>query len=106
MLRIESQRNDGHYAIVLHGSVAGEWVSLLDRYWRSICDDVPSARIKVVLTDVVFIDHDGEHLLERMWRQGVELEAHGCMNRHMIDRIRMQVRRPASRAPGGRSQPS
>ncbi len=101
MLRIESARNDGHYAIVLHGSIAGEWVSLLDRYWRSIGDDVPASRIKVVLTDVSFIDHDGEHLLERMWRQGVELEAYGCMNRHVIDRIRMRSRRPARRPPSG-----
>ncbi len=101
MLRIESERNDGHYAIVLHGSIAGEWVSLLDRYWRSIGDDLPSARIKVVLNDVSFIDRHGEQLLERMWRQGVELEAYGCMNRHVIDRIRMRSRRPARRPPGG-----
>lgn len=102
MLRIESERRADCYAIVLHGSIAGEWVALLDRYWRSIADDVPSARIKVVLTDVSFIDHDGERLLERMWRQGVELEAHGCMNRHVIDRIRMHSGRPAGRPHGGR----
>ena len=97
MLKIEYERHDGHYAIVLHGSVAGEWVSLLDRYWRSIAEDVPSASINVVLTDVSFIDHDGERLLERMWREGVELEAHGCMNRHVIDNIRAQRRRPIRR---------
>ncbi len=102
MLRIESERNDGHHAIVLHGSIAGEWVSLLDRCWRSIAEDAPSAGIKVVLTDVLFIDYDGERLLERMWRQGVELEAYGCMNRHVIDRIRTQARRPANRPDGVR----
>jgi hypothetical protein len=102
MLRIESERNDGHHAIVLHGSIAGEWVSLLDRYWRSIADDARSVRIEIVLTDVSFIDYDGERLLERMWRQGVELEAYGCMNRHVIERIRTQARRPASRPDGGR----
>ncbi len=95
MLRIERERRGAGCAIVLHGSLAGEWVSLLDRYWRSIADDEPSARIEVVLTDVVFIDHDGERLLERMWWHGVELEARGCMNRYVIDRIRTQSRRPA-----------
>lgn len=94
MLRIESERHADRHAIVLHGSIAGEWVSLLDRYWRSMADDVSSARIDVVLTDVVFIDHDGERLLERMWREGVELEACGCLNRHVIDKIRAQRRRP------------
>ena len=102
MLRVESEQHADRYAIVLHGSIAGEWVSLLDRYWRSTANDVPSARVKVVLTDVSFIDHDGERLLEQMWRQGVELEACGCMNRHIIERIRMHSRRPAGRPHGGR----
>ncbi len=97
MLRIEYEQRGGYYAIVLHGSVAGEWVSLLERYWRSITEDRPSATIKVVLTDVSFIDHDGERLLERMWRDGVEIEAHGCMNRAVIDRIRSQRKRSVSR---------
>ncbi len=97
MLRIEYEQHGGHFAIVLHGSIAGEWVSLLDRYWRSIVEDLPSARVNVVLTDVSFIDHDGERLLERMWRRGVELEAYGCMNRHVIDKIRAQRRRPVRR---------
>ncbi len=97
MLRIEYEQQADRYAIVLHGSIAGEWVSLLDRYWRSIADSVPSPRIKVVLTDVSFIDHEGERLLEQMWREGVELEACGCMNRHLIDRIRARRRRPTRR---------
>jgi hypothetical protein len=101
MLRIGYAQDDGHCAIVLEGSVAGEWVSLLDRTWRSIADDTPPARIKVVLTDVSFIDRDGERLLERMWREGVELEASGCMNRHVIDRIRAQRGRPGGRRPEG-----
>ena len=96
-MRIEYGQQGDHFAIVLHGTVAGEWVSLLERYWGAIMDDVPSARIKVVLTDVSFIDHDGERLLERMWRQGSELEAYGCMNRHVIDNIRGQRRRPIGR---------
>ena len=97
MLRIEYEGHDGRYAIVLHGSIAGEWVSLLERYWRAIAEDVPSERIKVVLTDVSFIDAEGERLLEQMWRHGAELEAHGCMNRHVIDNIRAQRRRPVGR---------
>ena len=94
MLRIEYEQQGGHVAIVLHGSIAGEWVSLLERYWAAMMDDAPSARIRVVLTDVSFIDHDGERMLGRMWRRGAELEAHGCMNRHVIDNIRAQRRRP------------
>ncbi len=102
MLRIEYEQHGRHYVIVLHGSIAGEWVSLLDRYWRSIADAAPPASIKVVLTDVAFIDRDGERLLDRMWREGVELEASGCMNRHVIDRIRTQSGRSARGLQGDR----
>ncbi len=100
MLRIGYEQAEGHCAIVLQGRIAGEWVSLLDRSWRSVAGDMPSARVKVVLTDVSFIDRDGERLLERMWREGVELEANGCMNRHVIDRIRALRGRPGGRLQG------
>lgn len=32
----------------------------------------------------------GERLLERTWRRGVEFVASGCMNRHVVERIREQ----------------
>jgi hypothetical protein len=95
MLRIETEERGDHCTIALHGSIAGEWVPLLDRYWRRIADSAPAARVKAVLTDVSFIDPDGERLLERMCRSGVELVASGCMNRHLIARIRRRCERAA-----------
>ena len=87
MLRIEIEQHDDLVTIALHGSVAGDWVALLDRCWQRIADTLPSPKVKTVLTDVSFIDADGEQLLERMSRGGVELVGTGCMNRHVIDRI-------------------
>jgi hypothetical protein len=55
--------------------------------------------VKLEVTDVSFIDQDGERRLERVWREGVELETSGCMNRHVIDRIRTQFRQLARRPP-------
>jgi hypothetical protein len=88
MLRIEMEQHGDLFTIALHGSVAGDWVAVLDRCWQRIADTLPSPRVKAVLTDVSFIDPDGEQLLERMSRRGVELVGTGCMNRHVIDRIR------------------
>jgi hypothetical protein len=94
MLRIETEQQGDTYTITLHGSVADQWVPLLERHWRSIADNVPAANVTTVLSDVVFIDWNGERLLERMWRRGVDLVATGCLNRHVVDRIQRRGRRP------------
>ena len=88
MLRIVTQQHGDRFTLALHGSVAGEWVSLLDCYWQSLVRSVPSAQVTAELSDVSFIDRDGERLLERMWCGGVELVASGCRNRHVVARIR------------------
>ncbi len=51
-------------------------------------DDVPSAKLTLVLSNVDFIDPDGEQLLHRMADDDVEFVAAGCMNRYVIDRLK------------------
>lgn len=111
MLRIVTEQLGSAHRISLHGRVAGEWVALLEQAWRSIVDEIPSAKVTVVLSDVSFIDVEGERLLEGMWRRGAAFVASGCMNRCVIDRIEGQsaagkeARAPSSRdAPRGSSK--
>jgi hypothetical protein len=87
MLRIVSDERDGLCTITLHGKLAGDWVPVLDRFWQGLSPSVPSASVTAVLSNVSFIDAEGERLLERMWRAGVRLVASGCMNRHVVERI-------------------
>ena len=60
---------------------------MLEQHWRSIMDDRPSATVTVVLSNVDFIDADGEALLRRMADQGAEFVSSGCMNRYVIERL-------------------
>lgn len=87
MLRIVTEQQGDSCTISLHGRVAGEWVGLLERYWQTLREKLPTARITAVLADVSFIDGKGERLLERMSRQGVQFVVSGCMNRHVIEKI-------------------
>ena len=87
MLRIVTEQRGDHFTLLLHGKVAGEWVPELERYWRSIQDAVPGARVTVAFSDVSFIDGGGEKLVERMWREGTEFIVSGCLIRYLIDRI-------------------
>jgi len=98
MLRVITDRRGDRYRLDLHGTLGGEWVSVLEQHWRSILDDVPSAELTLVLSNVAFIDADGERLLQRMAEEDVEFVVAGCMNRYVIDRLKSGVRA----AEGGR----
>jgi hypothetical protein len=97
MLRVITESQGDRYRLDLHGTLGGEWVSVLEQHWRSILDHVPSAKLTLVLSNVAFIDPNGEQLLHRMADAGIEFVVVGCMNRYVIDRLK-----PRGRAAEGR----
>jgi hypothetical protein len=87
MLRIITEQQGNAFHLDLHGTLADEGVMILERHWRGIVEKVPSSIVDVALSNVVFIDAHGERLLRRMAEHGVALNAAGCMNRYVIERI-------------------
>jgi len=88
MLRVITVRHRGAYRLELHGMLGGEWVPLLEKHWRAIVDGGgESAKVTVVLSNVDFIDSDGERLLQRMADAGVRFVVSGCMNRYVVDKL-------------------
>jgi hypothetical protein len=98
MLRVITERQGDSYRLDLHGTLGGEWVAVLEQHWRSITHAVPSAKVRLVLSNVEFIDPEGEQLLQRMADEDVEFIVAGCMNRFVVDRLKPTVRA----AEGGR----
>lgn len=88
MLRVITISSGSRFRLELHGMLGGAWVPLLEQHWRAIANCTPSASITVVLSDVEFIDPDGERLVQRMSESGVAFVAQGCMNRHVIEKAR------------------
>lgn len=88
MLRVITDRQGDRYTLHLHGTLGGDWVAVLEQLWRSIMDDVPSAKLTLELSNVDFIDPDGEQLLQRMADDDVEFVVAGCMNRYVIDSLK------------------
>lgn len=88
MLRVITDRQGDVNRLELQGMLGGEWVPLLERIWREVLDDVPDGRVTLVLSDVDFIDADGERLLRRMAESGVQFEVSGCMNRYVVENLR------------------
>jgi hypothetical protein len=88
MLRVITERQGDSYRLDLHGTLGGEWVGVLEQHWRSIMREVPAAKVRLVLSNVEFIDADGEQLLQRMADTDVEFIVAGCMNRFVVDRLK------------------
>jgi hypothetical protein len=88
MLRVITKQLGNAFRLELHGLLGGDWVPLLEQHWQSMVRDSPSAKVTVVLSDVEFIDRDGECLLQRMAESGVHFMATGCMNRYVVEKLK------------------
>lgn len=88
MLKITEQRSiePESLSLVLEGRVAGPWVEELSIYCREISKAQRRCTM-IDLTGVTFIDDGGKALLARLWRQGMELRASGCLTRCVVDEI-------------------
>ncbi len=88
MLRVITERRGDTYRLELHGTLGGEWVPMLAQHWRGIVGTMESAKVTLVLSNVHFIDAEGERLLKRMADCGTEFVVEGCMNRYVIEKLR------------------
>jgi anti-anti-sigma regulatory factor len=88
MLKITKHRDVGSESVslMLEGRLAGPWVEELETCWRQMATNTPSHRV-IDLTGVTFVDADGKALLTRLWQQGAELRAAGCLTRCIVEEI-------------------
>jgi len=88
MLKITGQRGAASdtMSLILEGRLAGPWVEELNSYWRQMAASQQS-RTVIDLTGVTFVDAEGKALLTRMWQQGAELRAVGCLTKCIVEEI-------------------
>jgi hypothetical protein len=87
MLRIITTGRGNTFHLELHGAVAGEFITVLERHWRGILEQAPTATLSIGLSNVEFIDPAAEQLLRRMSDCGVQFDGGGCLNRYVIEKI-------------------
>jgi ABC-type transporter Mla MlaB component len=88
MLKITEQQDVGSdsMSLMLEGRLAGPWVmELHECIVQASANQRRCARID--LGGVTFIDGDGKALLARLWREGAELRASGCLTRCVVEEI-------------------
>ena len=88
MLKITGKKDavPASMLIILEGKLAGPWVEELNSYWRQMSVNQQSCAV-IDLTGVTFIDANGKALLTRLWHQGAELRAAGCLTRCIVEEI-------------------
>ena len=98
MLKITEQRGTevDSLTLVLEGRLAGPWVEELQASWHALSAN-GHHHVVINLADVTYIDAEGKTLLARLWRQGAELRASGCLTRCVVEEIRRNE-------PGGPSE--
>lgn len=88
MLRITEQRDTAPNSrlFILEGRLIGPWVEELQACSKGLSAGC-CRRTTIDLTGVTFIDTKGKMLLARLWKQGVELRASGCLTRSLVEDI-------------------
>jgi anti-anti-sigma regulatory factor len=87
VLKITVGETDEITKFTLEGKLSGPWVKELDRVWVASRASSQAKLVAVDISGVTFIDSEGQQLLARMYRRGAKIEASGCMNRGIVERI-------------------
>lgn len=86
MLKITLSETSRGTTFILSGRLAGPWVDELRRCWLNKEAGRP-APYHVDLREVTFIDEAGTTLLSQMHREGITIEASGCLTRAIVQRL-------------------
>ncbi len=97
MLRITQAQTETEQTWTVCGQLAGPWVGELRACWERGREVAAGARIVVNLSDVTFIDENGEKLLSEMRRAGTEFVAAGVATKDLLKNLRTRGERPLRR---------
>ena len=95
MLKITVRIEGGIIILALEGRLAGPWVKELELCWRTADGVERNHHVRVDLSSVTFIDEEGKYLLKRMYREGADLAASGCLNKCIVEGIRQAEEKKA-----------
>jgi ABC-type transporter Mla MlaB component len=87
VLKITVESAEGTTTFRLEGKLTGPWVQELERSWHAATVNCGGKCVKVDLSDVTYVDAEGQRLLSRMHREGVRLQASDILTKSIIERI-------------------
>ena len=100
MLRISYSQTEIGQQWTLCGQLAGPWVQELRSFWQQTRKSAAETQPVVDLSDVTFIDENGERLLSEMRSAGAQFVAAGVETKHLIENLKGKGERPLRRLVG------
>jgi anti-anti-sigma regulatory factor len=93
MLRITITDDPNEQRWILQGRLSGPWVAQLKSNWeKSHCQNGPSKCV-VDVSDVTFVDLEGERVLAKMMRDGAKFLATGVYTKHVLEMLEKRRQR-------------
>jgi len=87
MLRVTTEKKRGRVSLNIEGRLAGESVRTLEECWRELRAGSAEEKFQIHLCDVSYIDGAGKALLAKIYEQGAQLVAEGCLNQAIVREI-------------------
>jgi anti-anti-sigma regulatory factor len=87
MLKITCHTETHSTTLQLEGRLAGPWVEELERSWASAVSDRNKRPLRIDLSAVTYVDAGGKDLLKRLYREGAEFVASGCLTSCIVEEI-------------------
>jgi hypothetical protein len=87
VIRISEIRKGSKRRLLVEGTLAGDWVEVLEKSWLEAQTSRNGEPIRIDLSGVTWIDNKGRELLRRMLQDGAELRATGVRTRAVIEEL-------------------
>lgn len=87
MIRISEIRKGSKQRLLVEGTLAGDWVEVLEKSWLEAQASRNGEPMRIDLSGVTWIDDKGRELLKRILQDGAELRATGIMTRSVIEEL-------------------
>lgn len=91
MIRISDIRKGSKQRLLVEGTLAGDWVEVLEKSWLEAQASRNGEPMRIDLSGVTWIDDKGRELLKRILQDGAELRATGIMTRSVIKELIKEI---------------
>ena len=99
MLRITVTNTSAEQTWILHGRLIRPWIAELRSTWKRAHAECRNRKCVVDLSEVIFIDENGEKMLVKMMNEGAEFVVRGLYAKHILEKLKNNLRRRTSKLP-------
>jgi hypothetical protein len=99
MLRITVENTATEQTWILQGRLIRPWTAELRCSWKKAHAECRGRKCIVDLSEVTFIDEDGEKMLAKMMNEGAEFVVRGLYAKHILLRLKTNLKRRTSKWP-------